>query len=291
MKNLSKKIFYGFCFLVYKCPSWLKEFFASLLGILWFDLFRIRRAVALDNIQKSFPSWASDRVMHTARASVICMTRTIIDFCTLAWIPSQNLSAAVDFEGEHFLKEALAQKKGVVLLGAHISNGDFGISAIANKGYKIHVISKRMTNAWLDEVWFHVRGRFGTLFIAPRQSTYEILKALKSNSIVVFVLDQFMGPPLGVRTVFFGRETGTAMGLALFVQKTEAVVLPCYARRQENGRYCVCFEPAIPFEDQGDKNKNLQHMTQKYTDKIEEIVRKYPEQWMWIHRRWKAFNE
>jgi Kdo2-lipid IVA lauroyltransferase/acyltransferase len=143
----------------------------------------------------------------------------------------------------------------------------------------------------LDDIWFSVRGRFGTQFIAPRNSSYEILKALKSKGCVIFVLDQFMGPPLGVKTEFLGRETGTAMGLALFAHKTGAPVVPCYTRRKADGRYVVCFEPEVPFEDFDDKNKNVQYMTQKYTDRIEAIVRKYPEQWMWIHRRWKVFRE
>lgn len=291
MKNLFKNIFYIFAYLIFKSPKWCQEFLAVGLGILWFDILRIRRTVAVGNIQTSFPEISAKKATQIARASVIQMGRTIVDFNTLTWISPTQLREHVEFEGLEHVDKALQQNKGVIVLGCHVANGDFGVLALSNLGYPMHLISKRFSNLWLDDIWFSVRGRFGTQFIAPRNSPYEILKALKKNACVIFVLDQFMGPPLGVRTVFFGRETGTAMGLALFAQKTGAPVVPCYSRRREDGRYVVCFEPEVPFEELGDKNKNVQYMTQKYTERIEAIVRKYPEQWMWIHRRWKVFRE
>jgi KDO2-lipid IV(A) lauroyltransferase len=291
MKTLFKNIFYIFAFLIFKSPPWFKEFLAAGIGILWFDILRIRRAVALSNIPNAFPEVSLKKATQIARASVIQMGRTIVDFNTLVWISPTQLRKSVEFEGLDYIDKALQQNKGVIVLGCHIANGDFGVLALSNFGYPMHLISKRFSNLWLDDIWFSVRGRFGTQFIAPRNSSYEILKALKKNACVIFVLDQFMGPPLGARTVFFGRETGTAMGLALFAQKTGAPVVPCYSKRREDGRYVVCFEPEVPFEDVGDKNKNVQYMTQKYTDRVEAIVRRYPEQWLWIHRRWKVFRE
>ncbi len=291
MSTFFKNVFFVFAYFIFKSPKWFKEFLAVGIGTLWFDVFRIRRQVALENIKKSFPTMSLTNAKQIARSSLIQMGRTLVDFNTLACIPPPQLKQEVEFEGLNYLNEAHKHGKGVLLLSSHMANVDFGILALSNLGYQVHLISKRFTNPWMDDVWFSVRSRFGTQFIAPRKSSYEILKALKSNSSVIFVLDQFMGPPLGVKTVFFGRETGTAMGLALFAQKTGAPVVPCYSRRTADGRYRVCFEPEVPFEDFGDKNKNVQYMTQKYTDRIEAIVRKYPEQWMWIHRRWKVFRE
>lgn len=291
MKIFFKKVFYFFSFFIFKSPFWLKEGSAHVLGLLWFDILRLRRRVAIENIRLSFPELSLAQATQTARASVIQMARTIIDFNTLTWISSEHLKNKVDFEGLEYLQQALKKEQGVLILGSHVANGDFGILALSNAGYPMHLISKRFSYQWLDDLWFTVRGRFGTQFIAPRNSSYEILKALKQKSCVIFVLDQFMGPPLGVRTTFFGRETGTAMGLALFALKTRAPVLPCYTYRKANGRYTVRFEEEIPLVEMDDKNKNLQFMTQKYTDHIESVVRKYPEQWMWIHRRWKEFRE
>jgi Kdo2-lipid IVA lauroyltransferase/acyltransferase len=261
------------------------------IGFLWFDVFRIRRKLVVDSIQRCFPDWDTKKVFTTGRQSLKSMGISIIEFIDLAFMKKEELLERVTIEGEENLQAALAPGKGALLLGAHMSNGDVGIAGMSARGYPMYLISKRFSSQWLDELWFRIRGRFGTQFISPRNSSYDILKALRNKGAVIFVLDQFMGPPLGVRTTFFGRPTGTAVGLALFAERAKAPVIPCFARREKSGRYVVSFGKAIPFEDQGDKNTTLQYMTQKYTDKIEEMVRAYPEQWMWLHRRWKAFNE
>ena len=108
--------------------------------------------------------------------------------------------------------------------------------------------------------------------------------------MVGFVLDQHMGRPFGVQTQFFGRPAGTAYGLALFQMKTERPVIPVYNYLSNDGKIHIVAE--APFEyrpELADKEREqtLVELTQSYTDKIEEIVRRYPDQWMWIHRRWK----
>jgi len=289
--NSLTKILRGICYIIFILPEAVKRGIGAAIGILWFDVARLRRKMVIDNIQMCFPSWDRARATRVGRASLINMGISIAEFIDLAfWTPAQLL-ARVDVRGEENFKAALEQGQGVMLLGAHISNGDVGIAAMSARGYPMALISKRFTNLWLDGIWFRVRGRFGTKFIYPRNSSFDILKSLKKNAAVIFVLDQFMGPPLGVRTTFFGKPTGTAVSLALFAEKTGAPVVPCYTYREKNGRYTVVFEKPLSFERQDDKNSTLQFMSQKYTDKIEEMVRAYPEQWMWLHRRWKAFND
>jgi KDO2-lipid IV(A) lauroyltransferase len=155
----------------------------------------------------------------------------------------------------------------------------------------MQLISKEFKSRWLNDLWFGMRRKHGTRFIAPEKSSFEILRALRRNELVVFVLDQFMGPPIGVRTRFFGKETGTAMGCALMADRTHSPVVPCYTYRKEDGRHVMVFEKPIEFLDHGLRDQNIAVMTQIYTDKIEAIVRKHPGQWMWIHRRWKEFRE
>lgn len=290
MNSLFSRFIYGFCYIIFLAPGFLKKGMAVGIGILWFDVLRIRRRVAIENIMASYPDWTRSKATRVARASLINMGITIIEFVDMVFMTPEQLDQRVRIEGFEHLTAALEQGRGAILLGSHVANGDYGIAALSLRA-KTHLISKRMTNKAMDEIWFKARSRFGTHFIAPRNSSYDILKALRANETVIFVLDQFMGPPLGVRTTFFGRSTGTAFGLALFAGKTEAVVLPCNAHREPDGKYTVVFEPAIAFEDKGDKKATLQYMTQKYTDKIEEVIRRHPEQWMWIHRRWKVFND
>ena len=99
-----------------------------------------------------------------------------------------------------------------------------------------------------------------------------------------------MGKPYGIETTFFGRKTGTAYGLALFAMKSKAPVIPVYAYRDEDLKTHVVFEEEIQVENIEDKDLQIRVMTQKYNDRVESIVRRHREQWMWVHRRWKKWE-
>jgi KDO2-lipid IV(A) lauroyltransferase len=155
----------------------------------------------------------------------------------------------------------------------------------------LHVITKKFKAKNLNEFWVRLRKARGIKLIAEEKSTFEILRAIRQGQAVGFILDQFMGPPVGVKTQFFGYPTGTAAALALFADRTRAPVIPVYNVRQKDGRLRIVFEKPVEFMEQGSRDKNISFMTQVYTNRIEGIVRKYPEQWLWLHKRWKPFRE
>ncbi len=278
-------------------PAAIRKFLGDLFGLLWFDVFRIRRQVALENVRLAFPEKSQVEVVAIARASLKNIGQTLIDFTQFPFLSALNIDEFVEFEGFDYAREALKSKKGVLFLSMHLGNGDLGVTGCSIKGLKIHLISKRFKSKWLDDLWFGMRGRHGTKFVSPEKSSFTILRALGQNEIVVFVLDQFMGPPVGVRTKFFGRETGTAMGLALVHLRTDAPLIVSYTYRRPDNKLVVVFEKAVSVADFGldplvtERGQIISMLTQKYTDKIEQLVRRHPEQWMWIHRRWKDFVE
>lgn len=272
-------------------PQSVRQFLGAALGLFWFDVLRIRRKVAVENVKIAYPELSHKAAVSLARESLISMGRTIVEYGLISFYASSIAPRNFKFEGEEHLKAALAEGKGVLMLTLHLGNGDLAVSELARVGYPVHLISKEFTTKWLNELWFGMRGRLGLKFIGARRSSFEILKALKKKEIVIFVLDQFMGPPLGVRTKFFGKETGTAMGCALMAERTGAPVVLTYTYRRPDGSPVIVFEKAIPYLDDGPREQNIATMTQKYTDTIEATVRLHPGQWMWIHRRWKEFRE
>ena len=261
------------------------------IGILWFDVFRIRRKVALDNLAIAFPEWSDEERVRTGRESLKHMGRTMVEYAQFPFFRRRDVEKEFEFQGLEILQRALVDKKGVILLTLHLGNGDFAIAALSKLGMPMNLISKEFRARWLNDLWFGMRRKHGTRFISPEKSSFEILRALRRGEAVIFVLDQFMGPPVGVRTRFFGKDTGTAAGCALMASRTEAPLIPCYTYRKPDGRHVAVFAEPIPFLDNGLREKNIAVMTQIYTDKIESIVRRHPEQWMWIHRRWKEFRE
>lgn len=288
------RLFKVVSFAIASLPSGARLSIGDAIGVLWFDVFRIRRRVALENMARAFPEWPEDRRLNMARWSLKHMGRNLVEYALFPFFNDELALSMFEIQGREHVDHALAGGKGCLILGLHLGNGDLGIAACSRLGMKMNLISKLFRSRWLNDLWFGMRRRHGTRFISPEKSTFEILKALKRNEIVIFVLDQFMGPPVGVRTRFFGHETGTALGLALIANRTGAPVLPSYTYRKPDGRHVLVFEapmPALEGHDESLREQNIARMTQAYTDKIEAIVRRHPDQWMWIHRRWKEFRD
>ncbi len=291
MKYLVGYLVKCIAYIIHILPLFFRNLIGDFIGVLWFDILRVRRSIILSNIKLAFPDLDSKSSVKLARRSMRNFGRGIVDYCHLPFLNEKNYSKYIEVKNTHYVEEALKKGKGVCLLSLHLGNGDLGGAGLALAGLPIHLISKEFKLKWLNDMWFNMRRRLGVQFIPPRNSTYSILEKIKLNEVVIFVLDQFMGPPIGVRTQFFNHETGTAMGLSVIARRKKAPVIPVYCYRKENGQQVVCCDTEIVFEEKGEKSQTIQYMTQKYTDKIEDLVRQYPDQWMWVHRRWKEFKE
>jgi KDO2-lipid IV(A) lauroyltransferase len=238
--------------------------------------------------------------MKLARLSMQHLCFGFFEFGLMPLMDEKWLQERAVFHGLDNYEKALSQEKGVLLLSLHVGNGDLGSAAMTLKGIRFQLISKVFKNPIVNEFWFGVRRKMGTRFLEPhgKSLAFDILKAMKKNEGVIFVIDQFMGRPYGIKTTFFGKKTGSPYGLSVFALKTGAPVVPVYTYRDEELKTHVVFEQALeidPEEDGAtqnnqDKDLQIQRLTQKYNDRVESIVRAHPEQWMWVHRRWKLWE-
>jgi KDO2-lipid IV(A) lauroyltransferase len=281
-------------FLTSKLPrQWLRKS-GAWLGFLWFDVFQFRKKIVLDNLEIAFPEWPLEKRLEVGRQSVYNLGYNATELLTVPFIDKTWIKKNNVFEGYENIEKARALGKGMLFLSLHLGNGDLGATMIVMQGQELFLITKRFKTKWFDNMWFSIRGAKGVQYIdahAPNNA-FDILKALKKNAAVVFVLDQFMGKPYGIAAKFFGRETGTAYGLALFAQKTKAPVLPIYTYEGPDKKMHMVIEPAMDLSPYiaADKDQTTLNLTQAFNNKLEEIVRKHPEQWMWVHRRWKEFR-
>lgn len=272
-------------------PRRLELAFGRVLGIFWFDVIKLRRRVVLDNLALAFPEKPLAWRIRVGRESVVNVCQSTLEYShmhrgTQAWMEHH-----MEMEGGQFLSRALEQGKGAFVLTLHMGNGDLSAIELARQGFPVHLVSKDFRDPRLTRYWFSLRQKNGVSILSKEKSSYNILRCIKKNEIVLFVLDQFMGPPVGVRTHFFGHPTGTAAGLALFAHKTGAPVLPGYNLRQGD-RFKTIIESPLSFEPKGDSRaEKITALTQAYTDRLEEIIRRDPQQWLWLHRRWKEFRE
>lgn len=283
MKRLTGWLGRAVSFALFHSPSFIRTALAWFLAFLWFDLFRIRRKVVLENLRVAFPEWSERDRVRAARRSLRHLGLNFVEYSFLPWLNQNNFNDYFEFQGLDVLDEALSKGRGVLLLTLHLGHGDMACAGLALKGYPMVMVSKFFKLQWLNELWFGMREKVGVKFIPPRDSSYALLKSLKRNAAVVIPLDQFTGPPIGVRTTFFGRETGTAAGLAVMSERSKAPVVSVYTVRTPEGRHLVRFVREMRLEG------GVERVTQAYNDELESFVRQYPEQWMWLHRRWKRF--
>ncbi|MBL7543410.1 MAG: lysophospholipid acyltransferase family protein [Bdellovibrionaceae bacterium] len=285
------KLMSWFCQLIgWRASRWL----FSLLGILWFDILRVRRKDVIKHIGMAFPLLGEDEKIKMGRRSMRLQTSHAADLFILPSIDQAWIDRHVVYEGVEHVERTLEQKKGVLILGMHVGSGDLAASLIALKKWNMHLITKFFKNKKLNDIWFALRGYHGVQYIEPHgeKTPFQILKALKANGLVGFVLDQFMGKPYGIETSFFGIKTGTAQGLALFHLKTKSPIIPAYCYEDASGRIHMVFEPALNVEGylSSDKEESIFRLTQYFCDVTESIIRRHPEHWMWLHRRWKKFE-
>jgi Kdo2-lipid IVA lauroyltransferase/acyltransferase len=279
-------------------PWGLNLILAQLLTFLWFDVFRIRRKVIFDNLDIAFKNLSQAEKRRIARKSVQCTMRSFFDIMR---IPSLNLnSPQVDQEWIaknvifHGLEHPRRFDRGVLFMSLHLGSGDIAAAIVSEVVRPISLITKRFKNKFVDQFWFSMRSKAKTRFIDPHvaSNSFEILRALKEKRGVTFVVDQFMGMPFGVETPFFGKNTGTAYGLALFAMKTKAPVIPLYTRWDDLKKLHIYFDAPIDLSpyitEDIEVNKVL--LTSHFNSILEKIISKYPEDWMWIHRRWKKFE-
>lgn len=288
MKGLIGWFGKAFGYVIFGAPEWFKRALAAFLAFLWYDLFRIRRDVVMANLAIAFPNMPQVERVRLGRQNLRHLGMNFLEYTYLPWLNRANVGRLVEFHGIELLSNALARGRGVLLLTCHLGNGDLGCAALAVGGFPMVMVSKFFRLKWLNDLWFGMRERLGMKFVAPRDSSFVLLRSLKQGRAVVIPLDQFTGPPIGVRTTFFGRETGTAAGLAVMAQRSGAPVISVYTVRAPNGRHEVHFVREIPVGAPGEES--LEQSTQRFNDELETFVRLHPEQWMWIHRRWKQYK-
>ncbi len=198
-----------------------------------------------------------------------------------------DFSSHFDITGLSHYRNAFNKKKGVLLLTAHIGNWELLPIIGFMAGCPVNIVYRPLDSKPLDQFFIKTRTRFGAKLIITLHSMRKIMKALNQGEAVVLLMDQNMDWYDGVFTTFFGRRACTSKGLALLALKTGAPVLPVFLVREES-HFNAEFGPEIPLIKTNDKIRDVEDNTQQYNDVIEAFVRRYPDQWFWVHQRWKT---
>ena len=264
-----------------------------LSGKLIYHLLPVRRKVILENLRRVFGETVPEvEVKRLAQAHYAHLARLLGEFVRFPWMSERRRAAMARVENVEALLTAHAQGKGVIVLTGHFGNWEVstaaGLRSFPQAYGRFHFLRRPFKPRWLDDLVTRRFRRAGFGVLPKRGGLDAVLERLGAQDIVVFPFDQHAARKDGIYVDFFGHPAGTFRSLAILAQATGAPVLPAASWREPDGHHVLRFEEPLAVIDCDDVNEAIRRNTRAYNAALERLVVRHPEQWWWVHRRWKA---
>jgi KDO2-lipid IV(A) lauroyltransferase len=265
-------------------------------GKLVYHLIPTRRKVVMENLDRVFGSTMErDQIVAIAQSFYGHHLRSLGEFIKMAFLSKEGKKKLIRIEGGEHLENAREEGKGVLLLTGHFGNWEVstvgGISQFEEYHGLFHFIRRPLKpKCFNDFVMRRFRkAGFGTLDKAG--SLDDILDLLEQNEIVVSIFDQFTVKKYGIPSEFFGHQAHTFKSLSVLAQFTGAPVIPASSWREADGKHVLRFEPPVEVETEGRTRDIISRNTKRFNEVLERIILRHPEQWIWMHKRWKKIRQ
>jgi KDO2-lipid IV(A) lauroyltransferase len=246
------------------------------------------RKTAGFNLKLAFPDWTEAQRKTVMKKMTRNLGWMAAEFAQFPKYTKENIESVVILDGHENFLAGQSRGKGVLYLTGHIGAWELSSFAHALYGFPLHYMARPLDNVPLDVLVNQYRGLSGNKPIFKNESARQMLRVLKEAGTVGILADQNTMPEEGVWVDFFGTPACTTTGIARVSLHTDAAVVPGYAYWDENLRkYRLRFEPPVQLIRTGDTERDILENTQRFAKVIEQIIREHPEQWVWIHARWK----
>jgi len=272
--------------------SWVL-WFGKILGKLTFSILRIRRRVALENLTHAFPEKSAAELKTIARRSYENFGMMMLEYLQLPKLSAAELQRRIRFampKEQNPYEQALALGKGAICMTGHFGNWEYMGALVAQMQYPMVYLYQEQNNPYVDALIRDIRTQMQMPSIPRGAALRGILKALREKKFVALLADQDAGSN-GLFIDFLGRPASTGRGPAAFVLKTQAPIVFCVAIRQPGGYHRVEAE-LLTFDfsknNAADDEEKLRQITVAWTKVLEKYIRRYPDHWFWMHRRWKT---
>lgn len=271
----------------YLLPEPLRGAWVWCLGGLLARL-QVRARVIEHNLGFAFPG-KNPATRQLTRAAYAHVARLTLEILMLFGPMRSYVLRNVEIRGDHHIRKALKRGRGVILMSSHVGNWEV-MAAGAPLILKIPIlfVTKRLKPAWLHEAVERARARYEVRATYEPRTLKDVLRELKSNGVVGFVLDQYAGAPVGVRVPVFGIPVGTTTAIAALVKRTGAALIPVVNYRIRGGKFIIEVRPEVPWQAGPNPSRELAANTARYAAAIERDIYSHPEQWLWTHRRFKG---
>ena len=260
-----------------------------MVGAVAFRLLKRLRETGLRNLQLAFPEESDAARTETLRIVYRNLGYQLAEFCQMPSYTPELAQRLIRYDGLENYLAARDEGKGVLVLTGHLGAWELSSFHHSLQGYPMGMVIRRLDNPLVDEFVNRIRCLHGNKVLHKDDFARGLISSMRSGETVGILMDTNMTPPQGVFVLFFNHMACTASGMARVALKTGAAVVPGFLLwEQSEQRYVLRFGPRIELVDTGDAEQDAIANTAKFTAVIEAYIRRYPDQWLWMHRRWKT---
>ena len=257
------------------------------LGQLVYMLDGFHRRIAMTNMAMALPSKPAGERRAVVRRVFAHFGSVLLELIKVGTLTDSEILERIESEGEERVRQAHARGRGVLLFTGHFGYWEVGAIALALRVQPMAVMARPLDNPHLHHLLERIRTRSGNSVIYRQGAIRKVLQELAANRAVAILIDQHLHTPDAVYVDFFSRSAATTNALAALALRTGAPVIPAFALPLPNGRYRLVYEHAVepPASDSPDA---VRVFTQRCTDVLEMYIRRHPDLWLWMHRRWRT---
>jgi Kdo2-lipid IVA lauroyltransferase/acyltransferase len=299
VKRLRRKVRYNLVYLLIRSMIGLSNMMprrawlaiCGALGSLAYYFANETRNLTKKHLRLAFPEKSEEQIKELAKGTFRMLGKNGGDILRTSRIETlEELEKILVTHGYENFEKANAKGKGVIFLTCHMGAFDLQVTNMALRGLNPNIIGTPLKDKKLNDLLWEYRNAHGAIAIERGKETFRMIKVLKSGGSVALLIDQ----DTKVKTVFvnfFGKPAATPVGATVLALKTGAAIVPTYVHLGDDGMQHMHILPEIPMEKTGNEDIDVLINTQALTKFIEDTIRKYPEQWVWMHERWKTQPE
>ena len=260
------------------------------LGMLMYGIDVRHRRIVRRNLKFVYPEWSSDRVKKKSKRVFQNLGITILEICQMICFSRDDIIDKVKIRGEEHLFNAMHNNKGVILISAHLGNWEIvPLFWTLYFNTPVTIVARKIRNKIINRWIYGLRTRFGSRVIYKDVALPEMTRTLRQGKMLGILIDQGMKSSIGIKIRFFNKFVTATPAAALLAMRCKSPVIPIFCNRNDDGMLSINIEPPLILKKTDDLRTDLRTNTQIMTDAIEKAIRRYPEQWFWVHKRWRKY--
>ena len=261
----------------------------ELIGRLAYYLDVPHRRIVRRNLVFAYPDWSREQIKNISRRIFQHLGITFLEILQLTALSREDILSKIQVVGLENLQRAQQSKKGLIIVSGHLGSWELGLLYVCCILQKPSLgVAKEIRFAPLNRRIHRLRTRFGLKIVYKKGAMPEMRQMLRRGGIVGLLVDQSRRSE-GVEVTFFGHKVTATPAAAFLAIRCSCPILPIFCVREANGQLTIEVNPPLELKRTGNLRFDVQANTQVITDALEKAVRKYPDQWFWVHKRWKKF--